>query len=304
MPPKPPLPTNTCLDCGHVNEGERIYCHNCGSKLDRSFIINEKVLRKESSAKLQKRVSRAIKPSKGVVRKLVYAGLSGIFYGALTAAVILAVLPPKDVPPLTRPEIAASRVARLLENIVDQRTGASYSFTEDEVNAFLRKAIQRSKKDDSLLSIFVKFERVYVAFKEAIVQVSIQGDSYGYPSFATFSYTVGFENNALNTKLVGLKIGRLSVASEVLPYLEGYKEVWQAPILSKLKAQQKLISGLSDIYVKENLIVLTSSKPLSKPAPLQKPAALESSPLKTSSLKTATSLDRPAPNNVPQTQTR
>ena len=29
-------PKLTCGQCGYENEPERVYCHNCGTKLDRS----------------------------------------------------------------------------------------------------------------------------------------------------------------------------------------------------------------------------------------------------------------------------
>ena len=35
------MATLTCAECGFVNEAERVYCHNCGKKLDRSLIPKE-----------------------------------------------------------------------------------------------------------------------------------------------------------------------------------------------------------------------------------------------------------------------
>ena len=32
-----------CPDCQHENELERIYCHNCGARLDRTGLIKEKM---------------------------------------------------------------------------------------------------------------------------------------------------------------------------------------------------------------------------------------------------------------------
>ena len=35
------MATLTCKECQHVNEEARIYCHNCGTKLDRSLLVED-----------------------------------------------------------------------------------------------------------------------------------------------------------------------------------------------------------------------------------------------------------------------
>ena len=51
------MATLTCKQCNYENEAERIYCHNCGAKLDRSVVPQEKKM-EESPDKQRKRVKK------------------------------------------------------------------------------------------------------------------------------------------------------------------------------------------------------------------------------------------------------
>ena len=47
-----------CTDCQHENELERIYCHNCGARLDRTKIIKEKVEQASTPTQEHKSISK------------------------------------------------------------------------------------------------------------------------------------------------------------------------------------------------------------------------------------------------------
>ena len=48
-----------CPDCRNENEIERIYCHDCGTKLDRSKLKKDKsVVQEEKPEETQKRIRR------------------------------------------------------------------------------------------------------------------------------------------------------------------------------------------------------------------------------------------------------
>ena len=48
-----------CPDCRNENEIERIYCHDCGTKLDRSKLKKDKsIVKEEKPEETQKRIRR------------------------------------------------------------------------------------------------------------------------------------------------------------------------------------------------------------------------------------------------------
>ena len=60
-----PAPTLTCKQCNYDNEPERVYCHNCGAKLDRTVLPKDPAKTKEGKEKTAKRVRRMINPARG-----------------------------------------------------------------------------------------------------------------------------------------------------------------------------------------------------------------------------------------------
>src|SRR5438552_884776 len=57
-----------CPECQHENEPERVYCHNCGARLDRFALTNEKGTPKENLVETQKRLRRIFSPRGTKVR--------------------------------------------------------------------------------------------------------------------------------------------------------------------------------------------------------------------------------------------
>ena len=68
--PEPTKPVNlTCEQCGHENEAERVYCHNCGGKLDRSLLPKEdpKTSTQAAVEAARKHVAKMTNPGSGGV---------------------------------------------------------------------------------------------------------------------------------------------------------------------------------------------------------------------------------------------
>jgi hypothetical protein len=94
-----PNQTLTCGPCGYANEPERVYCHNCGTKLDRSLLPKEDGRKQESVEKTRRRVRKMTNPGQDspVVRE-VKAFFKTIIWAAVVAALILFALPPDGIP--------------------------------------------------------------------------------------------------------------------------------------------------------------------------------------------------------------
>src|SRR3954464_447940 len=97
--PEPQAITLTCKDCGYNNEPERVYCHNCGEKLDRSVLPKDEQLRRESPERARKRIMRMTNPGANPIRSAITTTLKTLAWAAFIAAAILSCLPPDNVPP-------------------------------------------------------------------------------------------------------------------------------------------------------------------------------------------------------------
>src|SRR5207244_11163987 len=60
--------TLTCPECRHENEIERIYCHSCGARLDRSALSARKMPKTEAPEEIQKRLQGIFNQLKAWIR--------------------------------------------------------------------------------------------------------------------------------------------------------------------------------------------------------------------------------------------
>ena len=93
-----------CPECRHENEAERIYCHDCGARLDRSALA--KVMPKQENAKeTQRRLKSMLDPQRAKIRHMFFK-VSKLVLGAFGLAMLIQMLLPPDVP--AHPAEAAS----------------------------------------------------------------------------------------------------------------------------------------------------------------------------------------------------
>src|SRR3954453_13259947 len=86
-----------CPECRRENEPERIYCHDCGARLDRSSLA--KVAPKiEAPEQTQKRLKRLLDPTRARLRHI-FLTASKTVLGACAMAGMVEMLLPPDVPP-------------------------------------------------------------------------------------------------------------------------------------------------------------------------------------------------------------
>jgi len=95
-----------CPECRRENEPERIYCHDCGARLDRTALA--KIAPKGEDAKeTQRRLRTMLDPQRAKIRHLFFK-TSKVILGAMTAAAIIQMILPPDMPP--RPKTDSSGI--------------------------------------------------------------------------------------------------------------------------------------------------------------------------------------------------
>ncbi len=71
----------TCPECRRDNEAERIYCHDCGARLDRSALAGYTTGKKETSEELHKRM-RGMFSQRGVKTRLLFFKTAKVIWGS------------------------------------------------------------------------------------------------------------------------------------------------------------------------------------------------------------------------------
>ena len=160
-----------CPECQHDNEPERIYCHHCGARLDRSAIAS-RVSPKENLKETQKRVRNLFDP-KGIKIRLQFFRICKLILGAFVVAAVVQMLLPPDLPPEPAKEgIGISQINFDLENAVTRHAPAQLQYTDDQVNDHLRYVLKN--KQSILNKPFIEFRRAVVEFGEGLFTVTVE----------------------------------------------------------------------------------------------------------------------------------
>lgn len=239
-----------CAECGHENESERIYCHSCGGRLDRSAAISKQGA-KEGLKETQRRVRRIFDPTRVKVRFWFFR-TAKLVLGAFATAAVIQIFSIPDVPPPTKPLLLPSQLNFDLENAVNYHRPAQLQYTQDQVNAYLAYALK--VKQSSLDKPMLDFRRVVVGFDEGDVKVTAERAFFGFSLYSGSAYKVRLQDGKLVASNIGGSLGRIPVH----PLLMRGLEVIFADVWSALDRERKLVSKMGTIELHPKSVVLTA----------------------------------------------
>ena len=238
-----------CPECSHENLPERIYCHDCGARLDRTALT--KVAPKAEDVKeTQKRLRTMLDPQRGKMRHMFFKTSKVILGALVTAAVIQMILPP-DVPARTKTGEFPPQIGLDLENAAYSHRAAPMQYTEAQVNAYLGSALK--SKQAALDNFVLRFERAFVKFDENICAVTAERSFFGYSLYTTTSSKVTLQDGALAASNNGGSIGRLPVHPLLMKYADLlFSDLWKA-----LDRERKAVAKMGAIEFHPQAVVLT-----------------------------------------------
>ena len=234
--------TLVCKQCNFENEPERVYCHNCGAKLDRSLLPPEATKRADPVI-VQERVRKMINPRRGTGLRWVRHLFASLALAALLAAVVVMVKPPDDIPQIDKDAVLeAPIVTDDLEAVVATATPAGKAYTENQINAFLQATI-RGKPAGASAGGVLKFERAYVRFDKGLVKITYVQSVFGVPLYATTVDGVSIQNGQVVAQSTAGSCGRMPISPRLLPY---FNAVF-APLWKVLDRDKNLVARLGAI---------------------------------------------------------
>lgn len=249
--PESTKPVNlACEHCGHENEAERVYCHSCGKKLDRSLLPKEdpKSSTQESPAAARKRITKMTNPTSGGALREIKTAAHVLFYAALAAVILLIVQKPDGVPEMKK-ELIERSVGGELADAMDSPQPRRVDFTEAEVNSHLQQILKKAQGDS-----LVEFQRLFVNFQPGTVHFGSQQDLFGLPIYSGVSYRIETKDKKLTATLIGGNFGRLVVHPAAMQYLDFFfQKLWTA-----LAREKKQMADMQTIVVQKGTISLVT----------------------------------------------
>lgn len=237
-----------CPECRRENEPERIYCHDCGARLDRTALAKAPP-KGEDAKDTQRRLKNMLDPQRAKMR-LLFFKVSKLILGALALAALVQMLLPPDVPPRPKTGEFPPQITLDMENAITNRRAAPLQYTEAQVNAYLGSAL-RSKQ--AALSKLLQFERAAVTFDETVCRITAERSLFGFSVFTTTSAKVTLQNGTLNASNNGGSIGRLPIHPLLMKYADPiFADLWAA-----LDRERKAVAKMSAIEFRPQAVVLT-----------------------------------------------
>jgi hypothetical protein len=243
----------TCPACGFANEPERVYCHNCGGKLDRSLLpVVEGEKSKESADAARRRIKRMTNPAGFSPLQTVKSLFSVLFWAALIAGLFLISQKPDGVPE-EKKELPAQSVREVLMDALQAPTPRTVTFSEDDINAALKQSVKRAATGAGSLP-GVEFQRAYATLTPGLIHIGTQQAVWGYPVFSGVDYKLMIIDGKFTPILLGGNLGRLPIRVEAMKYLDvAFQKLWAA-----LQREHEQMARMQSVTIGKGQIVFVT----------------------------------------------
>lgn len=241
-----------CPECRRENEPERIYCHDCGARLDRSALAKA-ASTEEKPEDMHKRLRSMFDPHRDKLRRKFFKASKMVLGAFVTAAVIEMLLPP-DVPPAKKGLGLTTSIALDLENAARTKGAAPLRYTEEQANAYVAGAL---KSKATSMSQWPQFERAILGFDDNVCRLTVERSLFGYPLYTGTTCRAALQNGALTTETRAGSIGRLPVHPQLMK-LAGFLF---ADVARALDRERKLVAKMSAVSFQPQTVVITPPQP-------------------------------------------
>ena len=233
-----------CGECRHENEAERIYCHNCGERLDRSMAAAQKPM--VDPTETHRRLQKMLGPPSRVRHNFFAVGK--LVLAAVAAAALVEMALPPELPAPTK--IVSPQIDLDLENAHLRLSPLEYS--QDQINAYLTYRLISKKA--ALTYPFLTFVRATASFREGACTIAMERSLFGYSIFSRTSHRVETNAGKIAATNVGGWIGRLPIH----PVIMQFGDIIFADLWSALDRERKLIGKMGAVNFHESSVTITA----------------------------------------------
>jgi hypothetical protein len=196
-----------CTQCKHENEVERVYCHNCGEKLDRSLLPQiDETQSAEEMAKAGKKVKAMMNPNRFAWVHTLKTFVLIELLAAVVAAGFLASQAPANTPPMKSERFPELEVKDVWNGMMGTRPAVSVSFKEFDINYFLAKQVKGTEGP-----LGIKFDRAFAVLEPGLVTLATQRDAWGLPIFNSATFSPVLADGKWKADMKRFAIGRLTI---------------------------------------------------------------------------------------------
>jgi len=244
-----------CKQCGFENEIQRIYCHNCGVKLDRSSLPQENKA-PISLEKQRRRLKRLTNPGGGFWGGWKSNLPNTLLLAAMLATLIQAVRPPDGAPPPRKKGeyVDAPQIMLKMGNIMATHLMMRVSIGQADANAYLLNYVKAEDQDLPFIGKEARFDRVYVTMEEGSCLLTMSQLLHNYPFYLGSRYRIEIKGGKLQAKNIGGCIGRMPIHPLLMQSVElAFGGLWDT-----LKREKALLDKMQSVEVHKGQIILVT----------------------------------------------
>lgn len=241
-------PTLTCPQCSYVNEAERVYCHNCGAKLDRSLLPKEDDKKtRETIERTRQRVKRMTNPGRGLedVKSL----FKTLAWAAVAAALYLMVREPDNIPPPVE-GLADRLINSELMDVLESPQPRALQFSEKDINQHLATARSKTKG-----YMGIKFERAFARLEPSVLHIGMQQSLWGFPVYTGIGQKLQIKGGRLVATPVAGNLGRLKIHPAIMEYASvAFRQLWGA-----FTREKEQLDKMREVRIEKDRIIFVST---------------------------------------------
>lgn len=241
----------TCPECQRQNEAERIYCHDCGARLDRSVLADRKTAKAETAEDLHKRM-RGMFSQRRIKARLAFFKTVKVLLAAIAAAALVVILIPPDVPSAVKTETLPPQINLNLETLTESRQPQTMQFAEADVNAYVGNVMKRKK--EKLEHPLLDFERAILEFSEGNCRMTLERSIFGYSIFTSGDYDVQVKDGKITATPKSAAIGRMPIHPSALPYA-GFLFSDAVAVMDR---EHKLLNKVGSIQLHDKMVEVSN----------------------------------------------
>src|SRR2546421_4427969 len=235
-----------CGECRHENEAERIYCHNCGERLDRSGVAAQH--KAQDPQEVHRRLQKMLGPPNRARQN--FFAVSKLALAAAVVAVLVEIALPPELPAPTK--IVSPQIDLDLENAASFQKPGPLEYSQDQINAYLAYRLTSKKK--ALNKPLLTFVRATASLRDGGCTISMERSLFGYSIYSRTSYQVDAGAGKIAATNVGGWIGRLPVH----PVIMRFGDVIFADLWSALDRERKLLGKMGAVTFHDGSVTISA----------------------------------------------
>ena len=235
-----------CGECRHENEAERIYCHNCGERLDRSGVVSQQKAPNPQEA--HRRLQKMLGPPNRARRN--FFAISKLALAAAALAALVEIALPPELPAPNKS--VAPQIDLDLENAASHLKVGPLEYSQDQINAYL--ACRLTSKKKALNNPVLTFVRATASFREGACTIGVERSLFGYSLFSRASYRVDTGAGKIAATNDGGWIGRMPVH----PVIMQFGDIIFVDLWSALERERKLLGKMGAVSFHDGSVSITT----------------------------------------------